>query len=117
MGTQYWSSLKNTPMHNLTTVQDIPENPAHRRAWVQYRLRLIGLAFTDLAIEAGVTAQAISNTFDKSNSRIESFIAGKLGITAKQLFPERFDALGNRIVRERRRSSDPHHSARRKVKA
>lgn len=104
-------------MDNLTTDQDIPRNAAHRRAWAQYRLALIGLAFTDLAVEVGVTAQAISNTFDRPNSRLESFIAGKLDVTAQQLFPERFDARGNRIIRERRRSSDAHRSARRKVKA
>ena len=108
MFTQKRSSLKNTAMNNLNTGDEIPENPAHRRAWVQYRLALIGLAFTDLAAAAGVTAQAISITFDRPNSRIEAFIAAKLNLTACELFPERFDADGNRVVRERRRTSGAH---------
>ena len=84
-----------------------------------YQLQLRGLSFLDLAHEAGVGSSAISNVFSHPNIHLETFVAQKVGLTVCQLFPERFDAGGNRIVRTREQSRNRprRHRERSKAKA
>lgn len=86
-------------MNDHIAPQEIPPNPYHRRAWALARLHQMGLNFTDLARELDVPAQYVSAVFIMANELIEDRVAAKFGLTARELFPERFDADGNRIVR------------------
>lgn len=88
---------------------DIPKMPAERRAWVIYQLRIRGLSLSRLARDEGVSHQAMSLAFTTSSSHLQETIAKAIGLTARQLFPEYFDASGNRLTwtRERQRSTRP----------
>lgn len=96
---------------------EIPQNPYHRRAWALARLHQIGINFTDLARELETSTQAVSGVFLFANERIEDRVAAKLGLTARELFPDRFDADGSRIVRARIRLSTNRRIARERSKA
>jgi len=80
---------------------DVPKNPAERRGWVCYQLRLRGSSLTRIAKEEGVSLQAVSNALMMPSSFIEPAIAAALGLTVEQLFPERFDAMGQRLAHTR----------------
>lgn len=80
----------------LSTVS-VPKNPAERRVWIPSQLRLLGTSLRRLAAEEGVSPQAMSNALNLSSSHLETVIAAALGLTAQQMFPERFDAAGNRL--------------------
>ena len=83
----------------------LPKNPAMRRAWLVYQLRLRGLTLSELARREGVSRVAISRTMVMPNSHLEPVIAHVLGITPQELFADRFDASGRRLhpTRERQR--------------
>lgn len=75
----------------------VETNPVSRPFWVHYKLREIGSSVTAIAAEQGCSSQAVSMALHFGNSAsLEAAIAAKLGLTARQLFPERFDASGNR---------------------
>lgn len=75
---------------------DIPNNPADRRAWVCYQLRINGLSLKALAEREGVSHQSMSAALLVPSSHLEEVIAGALGLTSQQLFPERFARGGRR---------------------
>lgn len=75
----------------------VPKNPAQRRVWILGQLRLLGTSLRRLAAVEGVSPQAMSNALNLPSSHLETVIATALGLTAQQLFPERFDAAGNRL--------------------
>lgn len=83
------------------TPLDIPKEPVHRRAWVIYQLRLRGLSLRRLAAKAGVSQQAMSEALIRPHSHLEPVIAAAIELTVEQLFQERFDANGNRLIRTR----------------
>ncbi|MCF8483336.1 MAG: helix-turn-helix domain-containing protein, partial [Rhodospirillum sp.] len=84
-------------MTNALTKFDVPKNPATRREWVKYQFALRGLSFRRLAAKIGVTQQAISACLMAPNFHLEPVVADVLGLTPQDLFPERFDAMGNRL--------------------
>lgn len=88
---------------------DVPRNPAERRAWVCYQLRLRGDSLSAIARRIGVSHQAVSNAMMTPSKDIEQAIAEAIGLTPEQLFPEWFDAAGKRLVRTRptQRSTRP----------
>lgn len=88
-------------MSITSSTVDIPKEPAIRRAWVVYQLRIRGLSFGSLARDSGVSRQAISNALLMPSSHLEEIIAEAIGLTAQELFPERFDATGRRLHRTR----------------
>jgi len=65
--------------------------------WVVGQLRLRGTSLRRLAGEAGVSQQAMSHALTAPSSYLEAVIAEALGLTPRQLFPERFDDAGNRL--------------------
>ena len=89
---------------------NIPQNSVHRRRWVIYQLSLKGLSLRQLAIREGVTTQAMSGALMTSSSHLREVIATALGLTVQTLFPEDFDALGNRLgwTRDQQRNTRPH---------
>lgn len=96
-------------MSNAIATSDVPKNPAVRRVWICGQLRLRGTSLRALAQNEGVTHQAMSATLVAPNVHLEPVISGALGFTPDQLFPERFDSRGNRVVRtcNRQRTTRP----------
>jgi Ner family transcriptional regulator len=86
-----------------------PKNPAERRAWLLYQLRIRGKSFRSLAAEAGVSPQAVTHAILNPSSYLEPLIAEAIGLTAPELFPERFDPTGRRLHQTR----EPQRSTRR----
>ncbi len=88
-------------MSNAPSTLDVPKNPVERRVWVCGQLRLRGTSLRQLGIKAGVSPQAMSAALLAPNRHLEHVIAEALGLTARQLFPERFTANGDRIHQTR----------------
>lgn len=84
-------------MTKKLTKLDVPKNPAEKQAWVIYQLRIRGWSLRTLGREHGVTGQAMSSALRVSSARLEPIIARELGLTVRELFPERFAANGRRI--------------------
>lgn len=80
---------------------EVPKEPAVRRVWIVAMLRLRGTSLRRIANEQGVSHQAASNALLVPSQYIESAIADAIGVPVARLFPERFDALGNRIAQTR----------------
>jgi lambda repressor-like predicted transcriptional regulator len=81
----------------MNTPKDPPKDPAERREWIKGQLRLKGFSLRRLATQEGVCPQAVCGALSHPSSHLEEVIAAPLGMTARQLFPERFDAKGNRL--------------------
>lgn len=96
-------------MSSAIATLTVPKNTAERRIWICAQLRLRGNSLRRLAREQGVSHQAMSAALMAPNSHLEPVIAAALGLTPTQLFPERFDRLGNRLCGTRlpQRSTRP----------
>jgi lambda repressor-like predicted transcriptional regulator len=88
-------------MTKVTAIDQIPTNPRARRAWVIFKLHSAGSSFAEIAKREGVARQAIGMALTSPNSHLEEAIAKAIGLTARQLFPERFDASGRRLFNTR----------------
>jgi len=91
-----------------------PKNPAQRREWIKYQLRLKGWSMRGLAKHHGYSPAAFTNTLLRPYPKVEGLIAATLDATPQTLWPERYAADGkpNRhsaryprkgITREKRR--------------
>ena len=78
------------------TIQ-IPTDPHQRRKWVIYQLHTRGRSLSAIARDLGIDRRATSLALVRSARRVEAAIAAELGLTARQLFPERFDEEGRRL--------------------
>lgn len=89
---------------------DIPKNPAIRRAWIGFQLRIRGLSHRELARREGVSHQAVSQAAAGVGSRhLQETLAEALDLRPQDLFPELYDACGQRLGPTR----DPKRSTRR----
>lgn len=79
--------------------REVLQKPALRRAWIKYQLELRGYSLRSYAKALGVSHPVISKAFLSPNSHIEEQLAETLGMQVHVLFPERFDAAGNRLHR------------------
>ncbi|MBB4267255.1 hypothetical protein [Roseospira visakhapatnamensis] len=89
---------------------DIPKNPAIRREWIGFQLRIRGLSKRALARREGVSHQAVSQAALGGGSQyLQEAIAGALDLRAQDLFPELYDECGRRLgqTRDRKRSTRP----------
>jgi lambda repressor-like predicted transcriptional regulator len=97
-------------MVNSTLIDQIPPNPFVRRAWIIFQLHVAaGISLATIADDEGCSRQAVSLALTHPNARLEEAIAQRLGVTAAQLFPERFDEHGTRlhVIRETNRTPRP----------
>lgn len=96
-------------MTKASTSHQVPKNPAERRLWIWVNLRLRGTSLRRLAVENGVSQQAMSHALGNPSSHLETVIAEALGLTPQQLFPERFTEDGKRLgwTREPQRNTRP----------
>ena len=77
---------------------DIPKNPAVRREWIGFQLRIRGLSRAALARREGVSHQAVSAAALGGGSRhLQEVIAAAIDVTPQALFPELYDEQGNRL--------------------
>lgn len=92
-----------TTLDNKTRL--ILSDPIRRRVWVGDQLKMMGTSLAELAADAGVSRQCIYSAFYRNYPRMESLIARKLGLSAADIFPERFDDQGVRLSRIQRNGS------------
>lgn len=83
------------------TALDIPKYPAERRAWVIFELKKRKTNLSRIADALKITRQSVYGAFSEPSVRVEMAVAEALGMTAQQLFPERFDHNGVRIPHTR----------------
>ena len=83
---------------------DVPKEPAIRRAWVHYQLRVRQTSLRRIADAEGVCVSALANALMMPSSHLEDAIAKAIGLRVQELFPERFDSSGQRIHRTRQQS-------------
>ena len=80
--------------------QNIPTEPAKRRAWIKYQLELAGYSLSSLARELGVSRHAPKLALDRPYPRMERAIAEKIGVGPHTIWTERYgeDGLPNRTI-------------------
>lgn len=88
-------------MQSAQSIKAVPANPRARRAWVIFHLHSVGSSFREIAAREGVSHQAVSACLTQPNSHLEDAIARAIGLTARELFPERFDVSGRRLFNTR----------------
>lgn len=98
-------------MSDLVTTNNVPKDLRARRAWVIFQLRCKGLNLTVLAEQEGVSRQVMAKCLTTPNARAEDVVAAAIGLTAPELFPERFDSAGERLFRVRGPQRSPHRAA------
>ncbi len=94
------------------TEKHIFSDPEKRRAWVLFQVKLQGRSLAQIGKENGIaTRQNIYETFRRPYPRIEKIIAEAVGLTAQELFPERYgpDGLPNRPMGRPKKSLIPKH--------
>lgn len=88
-------------MLTKTSINDVPKEPAKRRAWVIFQLRCRHSSFAKVARNLGVSTSAIAAAMSVPSERAEQAIAKEIGLRVEALFPERFDEQGNRLPQTR----------------
>ncbi len=68
-----------------------------RTLWVRSQLTLIGKSYSSIARDHGWTPEAVRVALHKAMDAQERAIADALGVAQRDLFPDRFDASGNRL--------------------
>jgi Ner family transcriptional regulator len=68
-----------------------------RTFWVQARLKLLNTSFAAIARENSWSRNTVRGAMFMALDAQERAIAEKLGVTQQALFPERYDAEGNRL--------------------
>mgnify|MGYP002860648618 FL=1 len=87
-------------MSNAPATNDIPKNPAIRREWISFQLRIRGLSYRAIARREGVSHQAVSvSAGGLGSSHLQEVLATAIDLGPQQLFPELYDARGNRLGR------------------
>ena len=79
----------------------IAHDPRQRAAWVLYQLRLKGKSFKSVGAELGISNSNLRDALFRPNWRAERKLAETLNIPIEELFPERYDAMGNRLIEVR----------------
>lgn len=82
---------------------EIPTDPHERAAWVIYKLKAKRLSIAAVGRPRGWDRSMVRRALFQPSYPQEEALARALGLTVRQLFPERYDEEGNRLhfVRER----------------
>lgn len=75
-------------------INDIPKEPAVRREWIKYQLRLKGYSLARLGLEYGTCRHSAVQALRVPCPLWEGRIAEKIGRRAQDLWPERYQADG-----------------------
>lgn len=74
---------------------EIANDPEARREWIKYQLRVEqGTSVAAIAKEHGMGRRNLYVAFVRPFPRAEKILADALGVTPKELFPERYDQHG-----------------------
>ncbi|MBK8508780.1 MAG: helix-turn-helix domain-containing protein [Candidatus Competibacteraceae bacterium] len=60
-----------------------------RAIWIKHRLERKGTSYAQIAREEGVSRQAVNKAVYTPYPKMESAIARRLGLTVRQIWPER----------------------------
>lgn len=89
-------------MSRAPATLNIPKNPAIRREWIGFQLRIRGLSYREIARREGVSHQAVSAAALGGGYRhLQEAIAAVLSLTPQTLWPELYDGHGERLGRTR----------------
>lgn len=89
-----------TKSRPISTTSTVPADAFERRSWFNTQLALRGITQAELAERIGCSRQMISQCLISPKSeRIETGMAEAIGLTARQLFPERHAVDGSRLYR------------------
>jgi lambda repressor-like predicted transcriptional regulator len=75
----------------------VPTHPLERTLWVQQRLRLLGKSFSSIARERGWNRMSVGDAMRRPSYPQEVAIAEALGMSVRELFPERYGVDGQRL--------------------
>jgi lambda repressor-like predicted transcriptional regulator len=81
-----------------------------RTIWVQGQLKLNRASFASIARDIGCSRVTVSNAMFRAADPQERAIAKQLGVTQRELFPERFDSRGNRLHAVKNSAPTPTHN-------
>jgi lambda repressor-like predicted transcriptional regulator len=80
-------------------------NPVERRIFIKSQLQLRGLSFAAIARQEGVNRISVGYAASGGPSaRLQQALADAIGLPVQDLFPERYDAQGQRISAVRPRA-------------
>lgn len=74
---------------------EIPREAKARGAWIVYQLHVRGTSLSAIARTLGVSRSASSHALRRPYPRMETAIAAALGLSAQDLFPERYPNGGS----------------------
>ncbi len=72
-------------------------SPRERTIWVQATLLLLNTNFSKIGREHGWSGNAVALAMYRPSDPQEKAIADALGVSQRELFPERYDEDGNRL--------------------
>ncbi|WP_051361152.1 helix-turn-helix domain-containing protein [Desulfuromonas sp. TF] len=72
------------------TLEKIIGDPALRREWIKFQLRIHGSSLADLAKELGTSRQAVRDVFNQPYPKMQKAIAAKIGMRPEAIWPERY---------------------------
>jgi len=75
-------------------INEIPKEPAVRREWIKYQLRLKGYSLRGLGREYGYSGDNAIAALKRPYPKWERIIAEKLGLLPHELWSERYDPDG-----------------------
>ena len=75
-------------------ITSIPTDQRQRREWIKFQLRVRGSSLSQLARELHVTRHTTILALARPYPRIERAIAKRIGLRPEQIWPERYDELG-----------------------
>lgn len=81
-------------MKTKTPPPEIPSDPELRWEWIKFQLRAKGTSLAKVARQMNVSISAVLNVKRLPYPRMERAIAIALGMTPKELWPDRWDANG-----------------------
>lgn len=70
----------------------VPIDPKHRKHWVGYQLKIRDKSFAGVARDGGVASVTLYQVFQRNYPKMERLLAAEIGMTAEELFPERYQA-------------------------
>lgn len=89
-------------MSNEPSNLDIPKKPAARRAWIKFVVEARGLTLARIAVQEGVSPQAMSYAaLGAGSAHLQEALASEIGVPAAILFPEHYDQAGKRLGKVR----------------
>jgi Ner family transcriptional regulator len=77
-------------MYSVMEINDIPKEPAVRREWIKYQLRLKDYSLARLSLEYGTCRQSAAQALRVPCPLWEERIAKKIGCRSQDLWPERY---------------------------